>query len=159
MEGTDRGFDRQADRLPPSTPPSSASRYSDAYHRTTLRSVAVWCIDHRLDALGRGPALRGSRSSRSLRGYELASTWITLALVNQNLCRHPMPRPKFGRSLPTTPAAAPATFCLVHLQVVGREQMAIAADIGYGHGLGDTFEGKAHHISFGCFKSRPRYHF
>jgi hypothetical protein len=47
---------------------------------------------------------------------------------------------------------------LVHLQVVGREQMAIAADIGYGHGLEDTFQGKAHDISFGCSKARPRYH-
>ena len=36
--------------------------------------------------------------------------------------------------------------------------MAIAADVGYGHGLGHTIQGKAHHISFGCSKARPRYH-
>jgi hypothetical protein len=66
-----------------------------------------------------------------------------------------MPRPKFGRSRPTTAPAAPATFRLVHLQVVGHQQMAIAADLGYGHGLEDTFQGKAHHISFGCSKARP----
>ena len=64
--------------------------------------------------------------------------------------------PKFGRLHPTTAAAAPATFRF--LQIAGRERMAITADIGYGHGLGDTFQGKAHHLSFGCFKARPRYH-
>jgi len=37
--------------------------------------------------------------------------------------------------------------------------MAIAADTGYGHGLKDTFQGKAHDISFGCSKAGPRYHF
>jgi hypothetical protein len=79
--------------------------------------------------------------------------------MDQNLCRPLMPRPKLGGSRPTTAAASPATFRLVHLQVVGREQMAIAADIGYGHGLEDTFEGKAHHLSFGCSKARPRYTF
>jgi|SRR5579883_423198 len=62
---------------------------------------------------------------------------------------------EFGRSRPTTAAAAPAAFCWVHLQVVGREQMAIAADFGYGHGLEDAFRGKAHHTSFGCFKAGP----
>jgi len=70
-----------------------------------------------------------------------------------------MPRPKFGRSRPTTAATAPAAFGSVHLQVVEREQMAIAADLGYGHGLEDTFQGKAHHIGFGCSKARPRYQF
>jgi hypothetical protein len=48
---------------------------------------------------------------------------------------------------------------LVHFQVIGREQMAVAADIGYGHGLEDAFQGKTDHISFGCFKARPRYQF
>ena len=67
--------------------------------------------------------------------------------------------PKIRRSRPTTAAAAPTTFRRVHLQVVGREQMTIAADIGYGHGFEDTFQGKAHHISFGCSKARPRYQF
>jgi len=94
-----------------------------------------------------------------------------------------MPHPKFGRSLPTTAATAPATFRLIHLQVVGREQMAItadfgasdgslaspsvigreqmamAADRGYGHGLRITLQRKAHHMNFGCSKARPRYHF
>jgi len=37
--------------------------------------------------------------------------------------------------------------------------MAITAEIGYGHGLEDTLQGKADHISFGCSKARPRYHF
>ena len=68
------------------------------------------------------------------------------------------PRPKFGRSRPPTAAAAPATFRWVHLQVVGREQMTIAADIRYGHGVEEALQGKAHHISFGCSKARPRYH-
>jgi len=70
-----------------------------------------------------------------------------------------MTRAKFGRSRPTTAAAAPATGRLVHLQIVEREQMAVAAEIWYGHGLEDAFRGKAHHIGFGCFKARPRYHF
>lgn len=48
---------------------------------------------------------------------------------------------------------------MVHLQVVGGEQMALAADIGYGHRGEQTLRGKAHHLSFGCFKARPRYHF
>jgi hypothetical protein len=37
--------------------------------------------------------------------------------------------------------------------------MAIAADAGYGHRLENTFRRKAHEMSFGCFKARPRYHF
>ena len=78
--------------------------------------------------------------------------------MDQNLCRRLMPRPKFGGSHPTTSAAAPATSRSVHLHVVGREQMAVAADFGYRHGLEDTFQGKAHHLSFGCSKARPRYH-
>ena len=78
--------------------------------------------------------------------------------MDQNLCRRLMPGPKLGRSRPTTAAAAPATFLMVYVQIVGREQMAIAADVGYGHALGDPFKGKTHHISFGCFKARPRYH-
>ena len=60
-------------------------------------------------------------------------------LVDQNLCRVLMPRSEFGRSRPTAAAAAPATFCLVHVQIVRREQMTIAADIGYGQGPEDTF--------------------
>ena len=75
--------------------------------------------------------------------------------MDRNLCLQPMPGPKYGRSRPATTAAAPAAFRLVHLQVIGREQMTIAADIGYGHGLEDTFQGKARHIGFGCCKARP----
>lgn len=78
--------------------------------------------------------------------------------MDQNLCRRHMPHPKRGCSRGTTAVAAPATFCLVHLQVIGREQMAIAADTVYGYGFGDTFQRKAHHISFGCSKACPRYH-
>jgi hypothetical protein len=37
--------------------------------------------------------------------------------------------------------------------------MAIAADFGYGHGLDDTFQGKAHDISFGCSKAGPATNF
>jgi hypothetical protein len=111
------------------------------------------------DRFGKSPAPCESGLSRDLRGYESECPWITLSFMDQNLCRRLMPRPKFGRSRPTTAAAAPTTFRLVHLQVVGREQMAIAADIGYSHGLEDTFQGKAHHISFGCSKARPRYQF
>jgi hypothetical protein len=81
------------------------------------------------------------------------------SVMDQNLCRRPMPRPKFGRSRPTAAAAAPATFRLVHLQVVGREQMAIAADMGYGQGLEESLHGEAHQFSFGCSKAGPRYHF
>jgi hypothetical protein len=69
-----------------------------------------------------------------------------------------MPSPKFGCSRPTTAAAAPAAFRVIDLQVVGSKQMAVAAHIGYGHGLEDTLLGRANHISFGCFKARPRYH-
>jgi hypothetical protein len=135
-----------------------------------MRVIAPSCVpsrfgaslseDLRLDQVGRAPAPCISGLSRNLRGYESALTWITLSFMDQNLCRRFMARPKLGSSHPATAAAAPATFSLVHLQVVGREQMAIAADIGYGRrGLEDTFKGKAHHISFGCSKARPRYQF
>jgi hypothetical protein len=75
------------------------------------------------------PALCGSRPSRSLRGYGWASTWITLSFMDQPQCPRLMPRPKFGRPRPTTPAAAPATFRLIHLQVIRREKMTVAADM------------------------------
>lgn len=128
----------------------------------TLRSVALWCIAvgrPRLDRVGRAPAPSDSWSSRNERGYESATTWISLSFMDRSLCRRLMPRSKLGRSRPTTAPATPATFRMVHLQVIGREQMAIAANIGYGHGLEEAFQGKAHHISFGCSKARPRYHF
>jgi hypothetical protein len=51
-----------------------------------------------------------------------------------------MPRPKRGRSRPTTTAATPATFFMSHLQVFGHEQVAIATDVGYGHWFKDTFQ-------------------
>jgi hypothetical protein len=144
------------------SPVRPRSRTHDAYERATLHSVALWCVAFRrppFGSVGRAPAPCDSGSSRNLCGYESASTWITLSFMDQNLCRRLMPRPKLGRSRPTAAAAAPATPCMVHLQIVGREQMAIAADIGYGHALGNTFRKKAHDISFGCSKARPRYHF
>jgi hypothetical protein len=79
--------------------------------------------------------------------------------MDQNLGRYLVPPTKFGRALPATAATAPAALSLVYLQVVGREQMAIAAKVGNGHGLADTSHGKAHHMSFGCLKARPRYQF
>jgi hypothetical protein len=128
------------------------------------RRSYLWCrlsrrasLHLRLNRVGRAPAPCNSGSSRNLRGYESASTGITLSYVDQNLCRRLMPRPKFGRSRPTAAAASPATFRLVDLQVIRREQMAIAADMRYGHGLEHTFQGKADHVSFGCSKARPRY--
>jgi len=129
-----------------------------ARHCLPLRLGASRSADLRLDRVGKAPAPCGSRPSRHLRGSDSASTWITLSFMDQNLCRRPMPRPKCGRSRPTTAATAPAPVRLVHLQVVGREQMAIAADIGYGHGLEQTLLGKAHRFGFGCSKARPRYH-
>ena len=93
------------------------------------------------------------RSARHLHHASLGHLAICAATN-----RHPVGLPKLGRPRPTAAAAAPATFRLAHVQIVGREQMAIAADIGYGHGLEDSFQRKAHHISFGCSKARPRYH-
>jgi hypothetical protein len=150
-------------RLPPGTHPArrrvKTMMHIKARRCIPLRVGASLSEDLRLDRVGRAPAPCDSGLSRNLRGYESASTWITLSFMDQNLCRRPlMPRPKFGRSRPTTAAATPATFRLVHLQVVGREQMAIAADMRYGHGLEHTFRGKADHVSFGCSKARPRYH-
>jgi hypothetical protein len=142
---------------------SPASQKHDSYHCAALHPVALWCIAvgrrHSWIGVGRAPAPLDSGSSRNMRGYESACTWITLSYMDQNLCRRLMPRPKCGRSRPTTAPAAPAAFCLVRPQIVGSEQMAIAADAGYGRGLADTFQGKAHHISFGCSKARPRYQF
>jgi hypothetical protein len=69
-----------------------------------------------------------------------------------------MPCPKLGRALLATSAAAPAALPVVYLQVVGCQQMAFAANIGYSHRLEDTFHRKTHHMSFGCFKASPRYH-
>ena len=102
-----------------------------------LRFGASRSEDFRLDRIGRAPAPCDSGLSRNLRDYESASTWITLALMDQHLCPLLMPRPKFGASCPTAAPAAPATFRLVHVEVVEREQMAIAADTGNGHGLED----------------------
>ena len=143
-------------RLPPGTNP---------FRRRSMRASRDSCLplqfgasrseDLRLDRVGKAPAPCDSGSSRNLRDYESASASITLSFMDQNLCRRLVPRPKFGRSHPTTAAAAPATSRSVHLQVVGREQMAMTANIGYGHGLEDTFPGKAHDISFGCSKARP----
>lgn len=76
-----------------------------------------------------------------------------------DLSRRLMPGSNLGRSHPATAAASPATFRLVYLQVVRREQMAIAADAGYGHGLEHTFRREGHDMSFGCSKARPRYQF
>ena len=139
----------------------AASRNNDAYHSATLHSVALWCI-----AFGRSPFWMGSARHlhHASRGHlaicaatNRSALGTNLSLMDQNQCRGPMSRPEFGRSHPTTAAAAPATSRLVHLQVIGREQMAIAADAGYSQGLEDAFQGKAHHISFGCSKARPRY--
>ena len=76
-----------------------------------------------------------------------------------DLCRRLMPRPKLGRSRSTTAAAAPAPFRTVHLEVVGREQMAIPADTAYGHKPEDRFRRKGHDMTLGCIKARPRYQF
>lgn len=76
-----------------------------------------------------------------------------------DLCRRLMPRPKLGRSRSTIAAAAPATFRTVHLEVVGREQMAIPADTGSGHKPEDRFRRKGHDMTLGCIKARPRYQF
>jgi hypothetical protein len=81
----------------------------------------------------------------------LYRSWTRIYVAG--LCR------KFGRSRPTAAAAAPAMSRLVHLEVVRHEQMAVAADIGDGHALEDTFQRKAHEISFGCSKAGPRYQF
>ena len=124
-----------------------------------LRVGASLSEDLRSDRSAEHPAPCVSGLSRYLRDYESASAWITLSFMDQNLCRRLVPRPKFGRSRPTAAAASPATSRSVHLQVVGREQMAVAADFRYRHGLEDTFQGKAHHLGFGCSKARPRYQF
>lgn len=105
-----------------------------APHCIPLRVGASRSDDLRFDGVGKEPALCGSRPTRNLRGYGWAFTWISLSFMDQNLCRRLMPRPKCGRSRATTATAAPATFRLVDLQVVGREQMAIAADIGMARG-------------------------
>ena len=67
-----------------------------------------------------------------------------------------MSHPELGRSLCSTLAAAPAASFLIYLQVVWLGQMAIAANIGYVHGLADAFHGKAHR-GFSCFKAGPHY--
>jgi hypothetical protein len=125
-------------------------RNNDAYHRATLPSVAVWCIAFGRPAFGNGPATDLQHADLGHLAICAATNrhppYVTLSLMDQNLCRRLMPRPKFGRSRPTTAAAAPTTFRLVHLQVVGRKQMAITAEIGCGHGLEDTLQGKADHI-------------
>jgi hypothetical protein len=121
--------------LPPGTNPS---------RRRSMRASRDSCLplqfgasrseDLRLDRVGKARAPCDSGLSRNLRDYESASASITLSFMDQNLCRRLVPRPKLGRSHPTTAALAPATSRSVHLQVVGREQMAMTADIGYGHG-------------------------
>ncbi len=148
-------------RSPPGISPSRCQSIRGCVRRAPLHSVALWCIAVGRLLFGRvdrAPAPGESWPSRNLRGHESASSWITLSFMDQYLCRRLMSRPKTGRSRPTTAPAPPATFRLVHIQIVGREQMTIAADIGYCHGPGDPSQGKAHDITFGCFKARPRYH-
>jgi hypothetical protein len=124
-------------------------------HSAALLSVALWYIaispgGHRnmlFWVISQYPRLR-------------IAVRLDYSLVHgPDLCRWLMPSPKFGRSRPTTAAAAPATFRMVHLKVVGRQQMAIAADTGYHHGLGDTFRREGHDMTFACSKARPRYQF
>ena len=111
-----------------------------------------------LTGVGLAPTEEAQRVTVISATIAVSSTVTSRRTMDQNLCRRLVPRPKFGRSHPTTAAAAPATSRSVHLQVVGREQMAMTADIGYGNGLEDTFHGKAHHLTFGRSKARPRYH-
>ena len=70
---------------------------------------------------------RTSLRMRWLRRPFMTQGILTLSFMDQNLCRRLMPRPEFGRSHPTTAATAPATVRLLHLQAIGREQMAMAA--------------------------------
>jgi hypothetical protein len=57
-----------------------------------------------------------------------------------------------GSRTPGAPSSRPIPEALtphgsIYLQVVWLEQMAIAANIGYVHGLADAFHGKAHHLA------------
>ena len=151
--------------LPPRTVRGKRSFRKHTHH--SLRAVRRGRLGPRPAAASRSEDLRLDTVARHLHRASLGHL-ATCAATNQHplglLYRHgpeSMPpayaAPKIRRSRPTTAAAAPTTFRRVHLQVVGREQMTIAADIGYGHGFEDTFQGKAHHISFGCSKARPRY--
>jgi hypothetical protein len=117
------------------------ARGNDPHRGVTLHSVALWCITVVI------PAFRSRRQGTCTMRFGVISPFTRLrigipldysVIHGPYLCRRFMPRPKLSRSRPTTVAAAPATFRLVHLQVVGREQMAIAADTGYGHGPEDT---------------------
>ena len=64
-----------------------------------------------------------------------------------------MSHPELGRSLCSILAAAPAASFLIYLQVLRLEQMAIAANIVYVHGLADAYHVKAHRLGFSCFKA------
>jgi hypothetical protein len=126
-------------------PPCRASSRRHPHYRIPPRDGAFGCalvhsgLKASASSAPQAPAPCVSGSSRNLRSFESAPTWTTLSCMDQNLYRRLMPRPKVGRSRPTTAAAAPAAFHPVHLQVLGREQMAIAADVGYSHGFEDTF--------------------
>src|SRR5581483_12089675 len=116
-----------------------------------FRCTRACRLESAIHAHHAGPGLR------NLRDWAPAPKWRMVWSMDEILCRPLVSCPKFDCSLPTTAAAAPTAFDLVYLQVVWGEQMAIAANAGYRHGLADAFHGKAHHLSFGCFKARPRY--
>jgi len=127
-----------------------------------LHSVALWRV-----AVRRPPFGSVGRAPCTMRFWVISlftrlrtGVHLDYSLPHgPDLCRRLMPRAKLGRSHPTTAAAAPATSRLVYPQVVGREQMAIAAETGYSYRLESTFRRKAHDMSFGCSKARPRYQF
>jgi len=154
----------RASTTPPTGHPhcSPTSQNNDAHQSATLHSVARWCI-----AVGRPPFRSAEQSTCTMRFWVISqfsrlriSVHLDYSLLHgPDLCRRFMPRSKLGRSRSTTEAAAPATCRLVYPQIFGREQMAIAADGRYGHGLEDTFRREGHDMSFGCSKARPRYQF
>jgi hypothetical protein len=138
----------------------AATRNNDSYRRATLHSVAFGCIPWRgqcLQQYDNAPAPHGSRQFRILRDWASGPSLSMVSGMDQNLYLPPVSGSKFGRSLLCAAAAAPAAFDFAHPQVVGRKQMAIAANSGDVGALIHAIHRKAHHLGFGCSKARPRY--
>jgi hypothetical protein len=132
-----------------------------------MHIIARRCIPLRLGAIRCAECLstgsEGTCTTQAMLNRQFARLGTGARLpygssMDQNLGRPPAPYAKSDRSLPPTAEAAPAAFDFVHPQVVGGKRMTIAASAGYGCGLAYAIAGKAHQMSFGCFKARPRYH-
>ena len=114
------------------------------------------------------PARVSQGTPRDTEAVRVNSAWAGCGASGLRRGHHPHQRGGAAKSLSTQAMAQPggaagtrrcsATYFAAPVLAGTAKRRTIAADTGNGRGLKDTFQGKAHHISFGCSKARPRYH-